>query len=258
MKIAVLLKQVVSRESKPQLSSDHNWIDETTLDFELNESDGYALEEALQIKDQSAELTEVIAISMGPSRIEKILRDALAKGADRAIQIQYDDMVCLADPSVVASTLSAVLKPEACDLILAGLQSEDLGAGQTGIMLGELLGLSTASLVTEIEVKDSSVLVSQELESGWFQYVLMPLPASLAIHTGAKQPRYPTIKGIMSAKKKQITLLQIDDLPKTPPLLQLRRLNIPHKHNHSQMIEGSPEQTVTKLVEIMKTETNIM
>jgi electron transfer flavoprotein beta subunit len=258
MKIAVLLKQVPSRESKLRLAADQRWIDEAAVDFELNESDGYALEAALQIKDGAPESSDVIAISIGPDRVDKILRDALAKGADRAIHVQSETIADLSDAYYNAKVLEAALKEENCDLVLSGLQSDDIGMGQTGILLGELMGMATASLVTAIELKDGSLRVKQERESGWAQWLTLPLPASLSIQTGINQPRYPNIKGIMGAKKKPVKVISVADLNVAPPSLQLRRLMVPQKEKRSQMLEASPDQTVAKLVDIMKNELKVL
>lgn len=253
MKIAVLLKQVVARQSPLTLLADQTWIDENTAEFDINEADTHALEQALTIKDNHAD-SEIIVISMGPDRVEKILRDALARGADRAVHIHNDHVPDLIDPLHCAAVFSAMLRAEACDLILTGLQSDDIGMGQTGIILGEMLGMATASLVTTLEWQDASIRVQQELESGWSRWTTMTRPASVTIQTGGKQPRYPNIKGIMSAKKKPITRMEAAEIVTSAPLLQLRRLVRPKRHKTSQMIEGTAEQTVAALVEIINAE----
>lgn len=252
MRIAVLQKQVPDRESPLRISDDGRHFDEQQISFELNESDAYAIEEALQLKDRLGAETEIIALGLGPERIEKTLREALARGADRAIRI-LDDRELATDPFAVASVFAAALKGQGCDLVLSGLQSDDLGMGQTGILLGELLGMATASLVIATEPDTASIRVKRELEGGWYQWLTVPLPASLNIQTGINQPRYPTIKGIMGAKRKPIEVLSASALWSGEPLQTCQRLYVPQKAKHTEMIEGTPDQAAAQLVEILKT-----
>ena len=139
MKILVAIKQVPERDAQVRLGSSGKWIDEADLQFALNEPDAYALEEALQLKEKQG--GEVVVVSAGPERVGQTIREALAKGADRAIHIACDDLA-ERDALGVARLLAAAVQPESPDLVLTGLQSEDLGLGQTGVILAELLGLS--------------------------------------------------------------------------------------------------------------------
>jgi len=206
MKIAVLIKQVPGAESPLQISSDQKWVDESAVAYVMNESDNYALEEALQIKEAHGE-GEVVAVSLGPDRVQKTVREALAKGADRAIHIKMDTVEAI-DPLVTAGHLKNPLEEENFDLIFTGLQSDDLGMGQTGVILGEMLGMTTASLVMATEVSAGNIKVKRELEAGWFQWVSLSLPASITIQSGLNTPRYPSLKGIMGAKKKEIKVIE--------------------------------------------------
>ena len=211
MKIGVLIKQVPGGDSPLRVSSDHSWIDETSVNFETNESDSYALEEGLQLREKKGE-GEVVVISMGPDgRTQKIIKEALSKGANRCIHI-VEDNARETDPLQTAIIFAKALKNERFDLILSGLQSLDLGMGQTGVILGELLGMSIATLVMATELTNESIRVKRELESGWFQWVTLPLPACLSIQSGLNQPRYPSLKGIMGAKKKEIKALSKGEL----------------------------------------------
>ena len=204
MKIAVLVKQVPGSESSLPIKDDQKWIDENTASYVMNPPDNYAIEEALLIKEKLGE-GEVVIISKGPDRIQKVIREGLAKGADRAIHLKEDTM--LTDPLSIAKSFSTVLKNENFDLILTGLQSDDTGMGQTGVLIGEILGTSTATLVIETDIQENKVRVKRELESGWFQWITLPLPASLSIQSGLNNPRYPSLKGIMGAKRKDIKII---------------------------------------------------
>tara|TARA_B100000315_G_scaffold230633_1_gene241244 strand:+ start:13394 stop:14158 length:765 start_codon:yes stop_codon:yes gene_type:complete len=254
MKICVLIKQVPSADSTLRIKSDGSWIQEEMVTFTMNESDLYALEEALQIKEKTGD-GEVVAVSLGPYRIQRTIRDALARGADRAIHIQ-ETTPYTTDPFVTASLLAKELADENFDLILSGLQSDDAGMGQTGVILGELLGMSTATLVMATELKDDSIRVKRELEAGWFQWVTLKLPALLSIQSGLNKPRYPSLKGIMASKKKEIKQVQKDDT--IGALQPLNNIHVPQKAKRTEMLDGTADQIVEKLVQIMKTEIKIL
>src|SRR5262249_45099955 len=171
------------------------------LSFEVNESDGYALEEALRIKEKVG--GEVVVVSMGPQRAKSVIKDALARGADRAIHVVGDNVVHLS-PFAAASVLAEVIREESADLVMTGLRSDDYGYGQTGLILAELMGLPHATIVIEIDGTGEELRVKRELESGWYQWYAMPKPSLLPIQSGISQIRYATLKGIMAAKKKEI------------------------------------------------------
>src|SRR3954462_651169 len=201
MKIAVCIKQVPTRDWQPRLNDAKTWIREQDASYEMNEPDAYALEEVLRLKEKHG--GEVVVCSAGPARVAQVLREALARGADRAIHVQSDAFSGAA-AFIVAAALAAAMKDEQFDLVLTGLQSDDQGFGQTGVILAETLGLPHATIVMEVQVAPPSVRVKRELEGGWFQWVSMPLPAVLTIQSGINQLRYATLKGIMAAKKKEI------------------------------------------------------
>ena len=256
MKIAVLIKQVPGSDSPLQVNAESNWIDEGTVAFEMNESDSYALEEAMQIKEKSGG-GEVVAICMGPDRVQKIIREALAKGADYGMHIKEEDNGD-SDPLVTAALLSESLKSEDFDLVLSGLQSDDLGFGQIGVLIGEMLGMSTATLVMATEVSDGSIRVKRELESGWFQWVTLPIPASLSIQSGLTQPRYPSLKGIMGAKKKEIKLIEKSELNGTSAKQSLANFRVPQASKQTEMIEGTADQAVDRIMEVLKSELRVL
>src|SRR5437870_1776365 len=201
MKIAVCIKQVPTREWQPRLDDAKTWIREQDAAFEMNEPDAYALEEALRLKEKHG--GEVVVCSAGPSRVAQVIREALARGADRAIHVE-DDGLASADAFVTSQALASAMKDEVFDLILTGLQSDDQGFAQTGVILAERLGLPHATIIMEVRAEGGSLRVKRELEGGWFQWIAMPMPAVLTIQSGINQLRYATLKGIMAAKKKEI------------------------------------------------------
>ena len=252
MKIAVLVKQVPGSESPLNIDSSKKGLDESQVTYITNESDNYAIEEALQICDKGEE-GEVVIISMGPERVQKAIREALAKGAHRAIHINTNSSAS-SDPLVTASALASIMKDEKFDLIFSGLQSDDLGFGQTGIILGEMLEMSTATLAMSTEVAEGKIRVKRELESGYFQWITMTLPASISVQSGCNTPRYPSLKGIMGAKKKEITEVQFDEID---TFQSVKRLYSPSNSKETVMIEGSTENIVEKLVDVLKNEIKI-
>src|SRR3989442_10308813 len=193
MKIIVCIKQVPVRDSQLRVDASGRWVQEGDLSFEINEPDAYALEEALQLKEKHG--GEVITLCAGPSRASQTIREALAKGADRALHIEGDQLASW-DTLGLARLLAKTIAPEKPDLILTGLQSDDLGCGQTGVVLAELLGIPHATIIMQVEVQDGTLRGKRELEDGWFQHVSMPLPAVLTIQSGINQLRYATLMGI--------------------------------------------------------------
>ena len=252
MKIAVLVKQVPGSESPLNIDSSEKGLDESQVTYITNESDNYAIEEALQICDKLEE-GEVVIISMGPQRVQKAIREALAKGGHRAIHINTNSSAS-SDPLVTASALASIMKDEKFDLIFSGLQSDDLGFGQTGIILGEMLEMSTATLAMSTEVAEGKIRVKRELESGYFQWITMTLPASISVQSGCNTPRYPSLKGIMGAKKKEITEVQFDEID---TFQSVKRLYSPSNSKETVMIDGSTENIVEKLVDVLKNEIKI-
>src|SRR6202521_5307204 len=156
MKIIVSIKQVPVRDSQLRVDGSGKWIQEADLGFEINEPDAYALEEALQLKEKHG--GEVIALCAGPARAAQTIREALAKGADRAIHIEEENLGAY-DPLGLAGLMAAALAPEKPDLILTGLQSDDLGYGQTGVILAELMNLPHAPLIMQVDVEGGSIRV---------------------------------------------------------------------------------------------------
>jgi len=253
MKIAVLIKQVPGAESPLQISSDQKWVDENAVAYVMNESDNYALEEALQIKEAHGE-GEVVAVSLGPERVQKTVREALAKGADRAIHIKMDTVEAI-DPLVTDGHFKNPLEEENFDLIFTGLQSDDLGMGQTGVILGEMLGMTTASLVMATEVSAGNIKVKRELEAGWFQWVSLSLPASITIQSGLNTPRYPSLKGIMGAKKKEIKVIEVEGVDTGQSIV---KMYLPQSEKQTVMIEGSADQVVEKLMDAFRNNINVL
>lgn len=254
MKIIVAIKQVPERDAQLTVAPGGKWIDEDDLAYTINEPDAYALEEALQLKDKNG--GEVIVISLGPERVTSTLREALAKGADRAIHVEVDESATL-DTLAAARMLAAAIGPEAPDLILTGLQSDDLGLGQTGVVLAELLAMPHATIIMQVEKTDAGLRVKRELEDGWFQHVDMPLPALLTIQSGGNKLRYATLMGIKKAKSKPTDTVAGEAGTGAAPL-ELTRVYLPAKQKKTEMLTGSATEIAAQIVEKLKFEVRVL
>jgi electron transfer flavoprotein beta subunit len=253
VKIAVCVKQVPTRDWQPRLDDSRTWIREADAAFEMNEPDAYAVEEALRLKERHG--GEVVVCSAGPARVGQVLREALARGADRAIHVE-DDALGSADAFVVAAALAAAMEEERFDVILTGLQSDDQGFAQTGVVLAERLGLPHATIVMEVSLAGASARVKRELEGGWFQWVTMPLPVVLTIQSGINQLRYATLKGIMAAKKKEMRKVKPSAV--IAPRQKIVGLYVPSKGKRTELIGGVPADAARELVRKLKEEARVL
>jgi electron transfer flavoprotein beta subunit len=249
MKIAVCIKQVPTREWQPRLRDDKRWIREQDVSYEMNEPDAYALEESLRLREKHG--GEVVVCSAGPARVQQVIREALARGADRALHVE-DDALAAADSFMTADALAAAMAEERFDLVLTGLQSDDQGQAQTGVVLAERLGMPHSTIIMEVQVQEAGVRIKRELEGGWFQWIDMPLPALLTIQSGINQLRYATLKGIMAAKKKEIRKVALPG--GLQPAQEIVALAMPTKTKQTQMISGSPAEAARELARRLREE----
>ena len=257
MNIFVCLKQVAAGDSTIRVEESGHWIRESDLGYEMNEPDSFALEEALRIKETCG--GEVVAVSAGPARTASTIREALAKGADRGLLIE-DDQFSRADAYTTAQALAAALKrEERCDLVLTGLQSDDMGFGQTGVILAELLGLPHATIIVEVSVEQDHVRVKRELEAGWFQDVELPLPSLLTIQSGINKPRYATLMGIKKAKTRPLQRYTPGELGIELSSSQIvRRIYAPQREKQTQFLEGATDDVAAQLVEKLRFEARVL
>jgi electron transfer flavoprotein beta subunit len=256
LKILVCMKQVPQKDAPLKLNEAGNWIRED-VSYEVNEPDAYALEEALRQKEKHG--GEVVVITAGPSRAQQVLREGLAKGADRAIYLEDNAFVSL-DAYNLARALAAAIKDEQLDLIFTGLQSDDYGFAQTGVILAELLGWPHATIIMQIEKTDGGVRVKRELEAGYFQFVDMPLPAVFTIQSGINKLRYATLMGIKRAKDKPLRKLALADVREAigQNLQKIERMYIPEKTKRTEYLEGTPAEITGQLVEKLRNELRVL
>jgi electron transfer flavoprotein beta subunit len=256
MKIVVAIKQVPSRDSQLRINTSATWIEDAELSWEINEPDAYALEAGLQLKEKLS--GEVVVLCAGPERASQTIREALAKGADRAIHIETNQAAA-ADPLTLSRMMAKALEAEKPDLVLTGLQSDDLGYGQTGVVLAEVMGLPHASIVMNVEAAGNGIKVKRELEDGWFQHVEMPLPALLTIQSGATKLRYATLMGIKKAKTKEVRRIPAAEVVAAgPSTVRLDRIYMPEKTRKSQIFDGPAKEAAAKLIDKLRFEARVL
>ena len=264
MNLLVCMKQVPEKDSRYKVNDLGTWVREEDLVFETNESDQYALEEALRLREKLG--GEVTVISLGAVRAQKTLKSALAMGADRAVHVSSEQLQ-QSDASVIAKVIQRAIQGEQFDLIFTGVQSDDMSFAQTGTILAQLMGWSHATIVMEVEVKalERMVQVKRELESNIFERVELPLPAVLTIQSGINQPRYATLKGIMQAKKKELKVLTLEDLTISPDQVGIEgsdtipvKLSAPERKKKTVLLEGEPDAVVRTLFEKLRKEARVL
>ena len=260
MKIVTCLAEVPGHETRYEINPECTWIKEADLTYQINECDEYALEEALKLQEKYG--GEVIILTLGREQAEKSMRKALAMGAERGILVK-DEERKLSSPHALAAAMAEVLEQEEYDLVLAGTQSDHYSYAQTAVILAELLDLPHATIVMEIEVRpeEKKVKVLREMESGWFQWVEMPLPALLTIQAGISQVRYASLRGIMQARNKEIRKIDLSGLSvnlDSIPRLDVLQLYFPQALKKAEILQGDTESVVATLVERLKKEAKVL
>lgn len=256
MNILVCMKQVPQKDVALKLNEARTWIRED-ISYEVNEPDAYALEEALRQREKHG--GEVTVLTAGPARAQQVLREALAKGANRAIHLE-DDRFATLDALNIAKAIAAAIQGESFDLIFTGLQSDDYGYAQTGVLLAQLLGWPHATIIMQVEKIEGGIRVKRELESGFFQFINLPLPAVLAIQSGINKLRYATLIGIKQAKNKPLRKVSWDEVSSalSGNRQKIERLYLPQKTKKTEYLEGSPSEVARKLVEKLRNDVRVL
>jgi electron transfer flavoprotein beta subunit len=257
MKILACVKQIPDMASKFKPNAAGNWFAEDDLAFRLNEYDEYAVEAAVQLREQGG-ATEAVALSIGPARAAEALKKALAMGCDRAVHVQ-DDESHLKDPWQIASMLAAWVRKENFELVFTGMQSQDRGSGQVGPLLAEMLGWSCVTTVIGFSLDGGTVTAKRELEGGAKGVVKTRLPAVITCQLGLNTPRYPTLPNIMQARKKPIDLVRAQDLAVESALSVTEEFRAPEKKGNALLLEGGdPASLAGRLLEILKEKTTVL
>jgi electron transfer flavoprotein beta subunit len=258
MKIIVLMKQVANKDAVLRIAGDEKWINEADISQQTNESDGYALEEALRTVEAKGE-GEVVVCTLGPAGAKTVIKDALARGANRAIHVIFEDAKSLSAYQI-AKTIADAIRDENADLIFTGLQSDDASYGQTGVILAELLGIPHATIVIEVDRASlgDTLRVKRELESGWYQWFTYKLPALLTIQSGISQIRYASLKGIMAAKSKEIRDIT-PSIEAFASAATVEKVYMPLKTKQTQILGyGDAKAGAVELVEKLRTEVRVL
>tara|TARA_B100002052_G_scaffold54678_2_gene47843 strand:- start:1149 stop:1925 length:777 start_codon:yes stop_codon:yes gene_type:complete len=258
MKICVLVKQVADKNDEINLNEDKLSINESNFNLTTNESDNYAIEEALLLKEKYN--AEVVICSFGKESAKQVIKDALSKGADRGLLIENDTNHDY-DILNVSKLIKNSIFEEKFDIVLSGLQSDDQGNGQLGVLLAEHLNMSHASLVMETNFNPdtNTIKVKRELENGWFQWSNIDLPTSLTIQSGINKPRYASLRGIMMMKKKTIDTIKVSELSSNSEFkINLKSLYVPQKTKETIKIEGSDDEIADKIINVLKNELGLI
>jgi electron transfer flavoprotein beta subunit len=264
MRIAVCIKQVPNTEARLRVAKDGKWVDEEDLQFVVNDSDEYALEAALQITEKVG--GEVTVYSLGPARVKDALRKALAVGAARAVHLD-DRALDGGDALTTARALAAAIQADGADLVLTGSQSSDVRFGGTGSALAGYLGWPHAWLVMGIEVEEggATARVVREMESGMNEVFRLRLPAVLEVQAGLNHPRYPSLKGIMGAKKKEIRDATAASLGLDPGTvgaagsrLEVLSVAFPESGRGAEILTGDPATAAKALVAKLQKEARVL
>lgn len=255
MKILVCIKQVPDMESRFKLNPAGTWYDTAQLAWRMNEYDEYAVEQAVQLKEQLGE-AELVVFSIGPDRVKEAMKKALAMGCDRGVHVA-DEKSHERDPFEIASMIAEYAQGENFDLIFTGMQSQDRGSAQVGVLLAEMLGMASVSTIVDFALESGRVTVKRELEGGLKAIVQTSLPALFTCQLGLNTPRYPTLPNIMKAKKKEIATLSLEELHKVETLAVTEKMTFPEKRSGGLVLEGEVGDLAVQLLDILKEKTTV-
>ena len=256
MKILVCIKQVPDMESKFKLNGESNWYDTSDLAWRMNEYDEYAVEQAVQLKEQVGE-SDLTVLSIGPDRVKEMMKKALAMGCDRGAHIADDDFF-KKDPYEIASVIAEFAKDKGFDLIFTGMQSQDRGSAQVGVLVAEILGLPSITTIVDFAFEDGQITAKRELEGGIKAIIKATAPALVTCQLGLNTPRYPTLPNIMKAKRKEMLSLTIAELLKVEGKQETTKMYFPEKKGGGLVLEGDVADLSDQLIKILKDKTAVL
>lgn len=251
MNIAVCVKRIPkTAEADIFIDKEGRDIKKDHLVFALNDWDGYAVREAVRLREKFG--GEVVVMTVGPEESKEVLTRCLAMGADRALKIEEPPV---SDGRLIAEILSKAIQGQSFDLILTGVQAEDDGWGQVGVALAQRLGLPHASIVTCIEIEDGKAKVRRELEGGIEELLEVKLPAVLTIQTGINEPKYVSLSAILEAEDKETREVGLKEMAFTsegPLDVTIDQVSFPPAGKMAEILKGTPDEVVAQLTEIIK------
>lgn len=256
MKLLVCIKQVPDMEAKFKVNAAGDWYDNADLAWRMNEYDEYAVEQAVQLKEQVGE-ADLTVLCIGGEQVKETMKKALAMGCDRGVHIA-DDASYQKDPFAIASLIAGFAKEKQFDLIFCGMQSQDRGSAQVGVMVAELLGLPSLTTLVDFAYADGTINGKRELEGGSKALVSCRTPALVTCQLGLNTPRYPTLPNIMKSKKKELLSIPAEEL--NPPAARQQTLNMapPEKKGSGLILEGDPAELADRLIQILKEKTTVL
>lgn len=256
MNILVCIKQVPDMESRFKVNTSGTWYEETDLAWRMNEYDEYAVEQAVQLKEQvgTAELT---VLCIGPERVKETMKKALAMGADKGIHILDSDSH-LREPMTIAAIIADYAGRQGFDLIFTGMQSQDRGSAQVGVLIAEMLAIPCLTTLVEFSYADGTITAKRELEGGVRALVSCTTPALVTCQLGLNKPRYPTLPNIMKAKKKELLTQPPVDVNANAARQKTISMNLPEKRGSGLLLEGDAAELAEQLVRILKEKTTVL
>jgi electron transfer flavoprotein beta subunit len=257
MKILVCIKQVPDMESRFRINGEGSWYDGADLAWRINEYDEYAVEQAVQLKDQHGGEPDVTVISIGPERVKEPMKKALAMGCDRGVHV-VDANSYQKDPFEIAAIIAEFARDKNFDLIFTGMQSQDRGSAQVGVLVAEMLGLPSISTVVGFAFAEGTITARRELEGGLKAVVKARIPALVTCQLGLNIPRYPTLPNIMKAKKKELLEITVAELLKVGKLAETTKTFFPEKKGGGLVLEGDVNGLADQLIAILKDKTGVL
>lgn len=255
MNILVCIKQVPDMESKFKVGAEGTWYDSADLAWRMNEYDEYAVEQAVQLKEKTG--GDLTVLCIGPDRVKETMKKALAMGCDRGVHVA-DDASFTKDPFSIAAIIAQFAGPKNFDLIFTGMQSQDRGSAQVGVLTAEMLNLPSITTIVGFAFDNNTISVKRELEGGVKAKVTSPTPALVTCQLGLNTPRYPTLPNIMKAKKKELLSIPVADLLKVQGLEETTSLYFPEKKGGGLILEGDIGDLADRLIKILKEKTAVL
>jgi len=256
MNILVCIKQVPDMESKFKVDGGGKWYDTADLAWRMNEYDEYAVEQAVKLKEQVKD-ADITVLSIGSDKVKETMKKALAMGCDRGAHIA-DDNVSAKEPCEIAGAIAEYAKDKNFEVIFTGMQSQDRGSGQVGVLVAEMLSLPAVTTIVDFAYDNGKIEVKRELEGGVKAKIAVATPALVTCQLGLNTPRYPTLPNIMKAKKKELLSFPISELLKVDARQSTAKMYFPEKKGGGVVLEGEPADLVDKLIQILKEKTSVL
>jgi len=256
MKILVCIKQVPDMESKFKIDSAGTWYDHADLAWRMNEYDEYGVEQAVRLKEQVGD-ADLTVLCIGSDKVKETMKKALAMGCDRGVHVA-EDKVSSREPYEIASIIAEFASDKGFDLIFTGMQSQDRGSAQVGVLVAEMLSIPSVTTIVDFDYADGVLTVKRELEGGIKSLVTVKAPALFTCQLGLNTPRYPTLPNIMKAKKKELISLDSGDLLKKEARQQTEKMYFPEKKGGGLVLEGDSAELADKVIQILKEKTGVL